>query len=232
MSQPTYTALRQQVTSMHAGTNVSGNDIICAFIWKSIIRAWVAVRMREVDPTEIATLAIPFDARVDLSHLVPAQYLGNLNFEHVVTLPLRTLISAETTIPRAAMAICKNFTEEVHESSLLEAYSRLRSNAEYDPLQVHIRASHMSTEAPSVGILSPMMLPLNGTCFGEQLFANGGRPEAFRPMMGTCNRAYRTCFVILRKQHGGIEFVMTLFKEEQKFLEQDAEFSLHAFPVT
>lgn len=84
MPQPKYTNLRKELASAHNATDVSGNHIICAFIWKSILRAWAVVRAQQKsDLGEIATLAIPFDARPDLSHLLPVNYLGNLYFEHV-----------------------------------------------------------------------------------------------------------------------------------------------------
>ncbi|RYP88513.1 hypothetical protein DL769_000280 [Monosporascus sp. CRB-8-3] len=184
MPQPMYTELRQELASVHNGTDVSGNDVICAFIWKSILRAWTAVRAQEeADLGETATLAIPFDARPNLSHLLPAKYLGNLNFEHILTLPLRTLTSPETSVPWVAKMIRTNATRQAHENALLEAYGRLRSIPEYDHRHVQIRASRLSANSPSVGILSPIVLPFNGTCFGEHVFTNGGKPEAFRPMM-------------------------------------------------
>ncbi|KIX00550.1 uncharacterized protein Z518_09615 [Rhinocladiella mackenziei CBS 650.93] len=231
MPQHMYTALRKELATVHNSTDVSGNDVICAFIWRSVIRAWAAVRVarQNTDVDEKATLAMPFDARPDIPHLLPTSYLGNLNFEHVFTLPLRTLIAQGTSIPWVAKMIRTNATKKAGQNALLEAYGLLRSLPEYDSRNVQMRASRMSPQSASVGILSPMALPFNETCFGEHVFANGGRPEAFRPMMGMCNRGYRTCFVIPRKQHGGIEFVMTLSEEETDFLQDDDEFSRYAF---
>jgi trichothecene 3-O-acetyltransferase len=95
MPQPMYTELRKELAAVYNTTDVSRNDVICAFIWRSIIRAWTAVRAarQKADVGETATLAILFDARPDVSHLLPASYLGNLNFKHIFTLPLHTLIS-------------------------------------------------------------------------------------------------------------------------------------------
>jgi len=65
------------------------------------------------------------------------------------------------------------------------------------------------------------------------MFGNSGNPEGFRPLMGGCNRDYRTCFVIPRKKTGGIEFVMTLSEEkEMDFLREDDEFGLYAFSLS
>lgn len=233
MPQPMYTELRQQLASAYKGVDVSGNNIVCAFIWRTTLRAWAAVRARQgAELEKTATLAIPFDARPNLSHLIPANYLGNVNFEHVITLPLRTLISTETSIPWVAKIIHAKASSNAQEGPLLEAYGQLRSVPEYDQRNVQIRASRLSTDSPCVGILSPMVLPFNGMLFGDDLFTNGGKPEAFRPMMGMCNHGYRTCFVIPRKQYGGLEFVMTLSEEEREFLQGDDEFSRYAFPMT
>lgn len=233
MPQPMYADLRKELISVHNATDVSGKDVICAFIWKSILRAWAGGGAQPTaDLGATATLAIPFDARPDLSHILPPNYLGNLNFEQKVTLPLPALISTDASIPWVAKMIRMNATQHIHEKALLEAYSLLRSVSEYDNAHVQIRASRLSTLSPSVGILSPMTLPFNDTCFGEHVFANGGRPEAFRPMMGMCNRGYRTCFVIPRKQHGGIEFVMTLSEEERGFLQDDDEFNRYALFIS
>ncbi|KAH8701450.1 hypothetical protein GQ44DRAFT_753480 [Phaeosphaeriaceae sp. PMI808] len=231
MPQPMYTALRKELTSVQNTTGVSGNDIICAFIWKSVIRAWATVKraQRDIYVDEYATLAMPFDVRPNIPHLLPASYLGNLNFEHVFTLPLRDLIAQDTSIPWVAKMLRTETTKQASQNVLLEAYRLLRSVPEYDSGNVQIRASRMPPHSASVGILSPMVLPFNDTCFGEHVFANGGKPEAFRPMMGMCNRGYRTCFVIPRKQHGGIEFVMTLSEDESGFLQDDDEFSRYAF---
>jgi hypothetical protein len=69
MPQSMYTALRKELASVQNTTEVSGNDIICAFIWKSVIRAWAAVRLgrRDIDVDEQATLAMPFDAKYSTS---------------------------------------------------------------------------------------------------------------------------------------------------------------------
>jgi trichothecene 3-O-acetyltransferase len=125
-----------------------------------------------------------------------------------------------------------NAIKQAHQDALLKAYGLLRSVPDYDSRHVQIPASSMPSQSASVGILSPMVLPFNDTCFGEHVFANGGRPEAFCPMMGIYNHGYRTCFVIPRKQYGGIEFVMTLSKEETDFLRDDDKFNCYAFYIS
>lgn len=231
MSQPMYATLRKELASLRGSNNVTGNDIICAFIWKSVIRAWAAARKAEQDINldEQTTLAMPFDIRPNLIHLLPANYLGNLNLEHIYKLSIRDLIAEDTSIPWVAKMLRTEATKHEQQDALLEAHSALLSAQDYNTICMQIRASRMSPETASVGILSPMVLPFNDTCFGEHIFANCGRPEAFRPMMGMCNRGHRTCFVIPRKQHGGIEFVMTLSEDELAFLQDDDEFGRYAF---
>ena len=80
MPQPMYTELRKELALVYNATDVSGNNVICAFIWKSILRAWAAVRAQQkADLGETATLAIPFDARPDLSHLLPAELRAHID---------------------------------------------------------------------------------------------------------------------------------------------------------
>jgi hypothetical protein len=169
-----------------------------------------------------------FDARPALAGLLPPIYLGNMNFEYRLTLPLATLIDQATSIPSVARTLRAHAAKYGHRDALLDAYGVLRSHLLGD---VQLRASRMSPSLASVGILSPMVLPFNDTFFGDAVFGNGGRPEGFRPLMGECNRFYRTCFVVPRKKHGGIEFVLTLPEAELEFLRDDDEFNRYAFHI-
>ncbi|KAJ4296098.1 hypothetical protein N0V88_004800 [Collariella sp. IMI 366227] len=222
MPHTAYTTLRRECTTQFGPrTPISGNDLICALIWRTTARAWQAQHQPPKSPSSPspakATLAMLFDARPDLTDSLPPLHLGNLNFEHRLHLPLATLTDPSTTIPQIAHTIRLHAKTHTRRDVLLNAYGLLQATPDY---QQELRASRMAlplfpsssaveeVELP-VGILSPMLLPFNDTCFGE-VFGNGGRPEGFRPLMGRGNRGYRTCFVVPRKRHGGIEFVMTL----------------------
>lgn len=224
-----YTTLRKDCVAELGATDVSGNDLVCALIWRSVIRAYMAVHRAQysnMEPLEPQSeLCIPFDARVELMGSLPSNYLGNLNFEHRLACSLDHLVAKETSIPQLAKMIRTHASEFACGVNLLEAYSLLGSVSDYRQVP-QMRAPRM--KSASVGVLSPMMLPFNEACFGAQVFGNGGRPESFRPMMGACNSGFRTTFVVPRKSHGGIEFVLTLSEKERNFLAGDSEFTSYA----
>jgi hypothetical protein len=226
MSQGEYTALRKYCAAELGTTDVSGNDLICALIWRSVVRAWMAAQDVQHNIGELGAAmseaSIPFDARPQLQDQLPASYLGNVNFENRLALRVSHIVAKYTSIPQLAKTIRTHAAAFAGHANLLDAYSLLDSVPDYKQLP-QLRASRM--ESPSVGILAPTVLPFNETCFGAQTFGAGGRPEAFRPLMGDCNNGFRTCFVIPRKPYGGIEFVMTLSEKEMDFLDKDEEFT-------
>ncbi|KAI0857696.1 transferase [Xylaria cubensis] len=226
MPHKAYMALLKQCVAEFGNTHIAGNDLISALIWRSLMRAWVATKSNDVSEP-ISELLRPFDARPNFAQSFKTMYLGTLNFENRTIMPLRTLVSQDTSIASVANTIRAAVGSQASQENLLEAYALLRDAPDYN--QVQWRATH--TSGSSVGVLSPMILPFNDTCFGKDIFGNEGKPDAFRPIMGACNRGYRTCFVIPRKKHGGLEFVMTLSEEEMNFLEDDIEFSRYAFPI-
>jgi hypothetical protein len=224
-----YTALRKECVNEFGNTDITGNDLICALIWRSLMRARASTKAEADDnvTAPVAELLRPFDARPNFAQLLQTMYLGNLNFENRITMPLDTFVSQDTSISSVAQAIRIGADSQAAQENLLDAYALLRSAPDYN--RVQWRATHAT--GASVGILSPIVLPFNDTCFGEDIFGNGGKPDAFRPIMGACNQGFRTCFVIPRKKHGGLEFVMTLSEEEMDFLCEDDEFSRYAFPL-
>ncbi|KAJ6104738.1 hypothetical protein N7523_011058 [Penicillium sp. IBT 18751x] len=233
MPQSAYTALRKECTKEFGAAEISGNDLICALIFRSLIRASTSLNVRESNGTapKVASLSLPFDGRPKLLQSMDTLYLGNMNFENRLTVPVEILIASTTSIPWVAKAINAHAESSAHPSALLAAYDLARSATKYDNHN-GLCAARMSPASASVGVMSPMTLPFNDTCFGKQVFGNNGNPEGFRPLMGSCNRSYRTCFVIPRKKAGGIEFVMTLYEEEMDFLSADDEFSRYAFSLS
>ncbi|CAI7639654.1 unnamed protein product [Penicillium bialowiezense] len=232
MPQSAYTSLRKQCTQEFGAAEISGNDLICALIFRSLVRASTSSGIPSSTSTElqVASLSLPFDGRPKLLQSMESLYLGNVNYENRVTVPLETLIAPGTSVPWVANAIYAHAEESAHIDMLLAAYYLARSATKYDNQQ-GLRAARMHPPT-SVGVMAPMTLPFNDTCFGKHVFANNGNPEAFRPLMGSCNRGYRTCFVVPRKKAGGIEFVMTLSEEELDFLASDEEFSQYAFSLS
>ena len=234
MPQSAYSTLRKECIEEFGTANVSGNDLVCALIFRSIIRASTSLNAQYVNGarSEVATLALPFDARPNLTQLLDVLYLGNINFENRLTIPVTTLVASNTSISWVARAICAHAESYAHRGALLDAYELARSATKYDSNHRGLCAARMSPASASVGVFSAMTLPFNDTCFGKHVFGNSGNPEGFRPLMGSCNRNYRTCFVIPRKKAGGIEFVMTLSEEEMDFLREDDEFSRYAFSLS
>ncbi|KAI1743148.1 hypothetical protein F4680DRAFT_409292 [Xylaria scruposa] len=226
MPHKAYMALLKECVVEFGNTNIAGNDLISGLTWRSLMRAWVSTKSNDVlEP--VSELLRPFDARPNFAQSFKAMYLGTLNFENRITMPLSTLVSQDTSIASVANTIRAATDSQATQENLLDAYVLLRDTPDYN--QVQWQATH--TSGASVGILSPIVLPFNDTCFGKDIFGNEGKPDAFRPIMGTGNRGFRTCFVIPRKKHGGLEFVMTLSEEEMNFLENDIEFSRYAFPI-
>lgn len=234
MPQTAYTVLRKECVAKFGTTDISGNDLVCALIWRSLMRAWTVAnpmhhtaKVEDYGPIMLAELFMPFDARPHFAQSLPAIYLGNMNYENRVTMPLAALVGPKASISSVAQTIRTYATSRAARNVLVDAYTTLSTAPDYRRLQ--LRATR--AVGASVGILSPIVLPFNDTCFGDHVFGNGGKPDAFRPMMGACNRGFRTCFVIPRKNHGGLEFVMTLSEDEMEFLCEDDEFSRYAFPL-
>ncbi|KAK9800103.1 putative Transferase family protein [Seiridium cardinale] len=231
MPHAAYTTLVKEARASYQSETITGNDLTCALIWRSFLRAWTAVRANddtECETPALSELFIPFDARPAFAKFLPDLYLGNMNFENRVAMPLVTIVSPNTSISSLALAMHVRANEAGKSASLLDAYGILCETNDYNKLQ--IRASHAT--GASLGILSPIDLPFNSTSFGSRIFGNGGRPDAFRPMMGACNREFRICFVIPRNTHGGLEFVMTLTENEMAFLREDVEFNCYASPIS
>lgn len=231
MPHTAYSTPLRECVSEFGNTDIGGNDLICALIWRSLMRAWAMLNASQAHDTTapgLTELLGPFDARPTFAKFLQGTYLGNMNFENRIAMPLRTLISPDTNIASVAHAIRTGVDSQASAENLLDAFALLRS-AVPDYNQVQWRATHAM--GASVGILSLIMLPFNETCFGDHVFGNGGKPDVFCPLMGACNRGFRTCFVMPRKEHGGLEFIMTLSKEEMDFLGNDEEFCRYAFPL-
>lgn len=234
MPHTAYAALRKECVAKYGATDISGNDLVCALIWRSLMKAWTVAnathrtfKVEDDGPIMLVELFMPFDARPHFAQSLPAIYLGNMNYENRVTMPLADLVAPNASISSIAQTIRTYAASQAARDVFIDVYARLRTAPDYSRLQ--LRATR--AVRASVGILSPIVLPFGDTCFGDHLFGNGGKPDAFRPMMGACNRGFRTCFVIPRKKHGGLEFVMTLSEDEMKFLCDDDEFSRYAFPL-
>ncbi|OBT82876.1 hypothetical protein VE02_08555 [Pseudogymnoascus sp. 03VT05] len=233
MPQAAYAALLKECATELRMTNVllSASDVVCAFIWRSVMKAWVAAHVHNTknngtehgeetgnDEPNLAEIFMPFDARPLFGPLgMPSSYLGNVNFEHRPSMPLAALVAEDTSIVSLARTIRASASRAQDRGALLDAYVLLQAEPDYSPLQLQSTC----VAPPSVAILDSLSFPFSDTSFEDSVFGNGGKPDAFRPLMGALNRMFRICFILPRKKHRGIEFLMTLSETEVDYLLQD-----------
>jgi hypothetical protein len=119
MPPSTYTALRKECTKEFGAAEFSGNDLICALIFRSLIRASASLNVRETNGTapKVASLSLPFDRPPKLLQSMDTLYLGNMNFENRLTVPVEVLIASTTSIhglPRLSMRMPRTLPTQVH----------------------------------------------------------------------------------------------------------------------
>jgi hypothetical protein len=209
-------------------TGISGNDVISALIWRCLLRARsTAVQYspssQQSNGDTIAHLAMSFDARPNFSKSVPPNYLGNLAMLHHSRLPLSSLTSPDTSIGVVSKTI-RESANAITTAGLLDAYTLARSVPNFGRLI--LRPSGL--DGSTMIITSLLMFPIYNASFGDSIFGNKGVPEAVRPLMSPFNRWTRIGFILPRKLHGGVEFVVNLFDEEMEILLKDEEFGKHA----
>lgn len=238
MSPAAFTALRKECIEELGTTDVSGNDVVLALIWRSLMKVRTAAMQHTKVKTEheheaqagqgttLVEIQVPVDGRPDFSQsmLLPARYLGNLNFHHRPTLPLAALVAPDTSIASVAQTI-RTSARNIHHATMLDAYSLLRAVPDYGRTQP---LRFLSLEGTL--LISSMLMVPDDVCFSDAVFCNDGRPEAYRPLMGARNSLqFRLCYIFPRKKYGGIEFMVSLLEDELDFLLEDEEFGRYAF---
>ncbi|KAK1988401.1 hypothetical protein LZ30DRAFT_790996 [Colletotrichum cereale] len=229
ISPDSFTALRKRCAA-GSSAHISGNDAISALIWRCLLKAKrdaallagsrVSVTAGELASAD-ARLFMTLDARPDISQALPLMYLGNLSVVNICTLNANSLTSPNVSLGTVAQAI-RSVVDKATTQALLDAYTLAR---EVDDLnKIRLNRGHTPNSFDMV-LSSLLMYPVEGVTWGDgRLFANGGKPDAVRPLMGRFNRASQVCFVMPRKAHGGVEFVCNLFEEEMNLLLEDEEF--------
>lgn len=209
-----------------AGTLVSGNDAVCALLWRALIKARIAAQDNSSTNDTESCLEMTVDGRPYLS--LPPTYLGNVVLITRATLPCSLLTSQATSLSSVSQ-ILRQAADSCNPSSALDAYSLARSLRGYD--------SFDSRSTPVAGarmlITSLLTMPAASIGFGEQhgIFDNGGKAEAIRPLMGAFNKYFRICFIMPPRSFGGIEMVFNLSDAEMELLLQDDEFAKYAMHV-
>lgn len=225
-------ALRDECKKETGAADVSVNDVICALVWRGLIKARIAARGGESErlvngeraayvPNMEARLDLPFDARPYFSQALPLNYLGNFTMINQALLPLSKLVAPSTSIGSVAGTI-RQVAAEVTPASLMDAYTLVKT------IQEGLKLENLRVDGNGLMITSLLAFPMTEVCFGETVFGNGGKPEALRTLMGAINKVFRYCVILPKKSHGGVEFIANLFEEEMDFLMEDKEFGRYA----
>ncbi|KAI0406737.1 hypothetical protein F4802DRAFT_93443 [Xylaria palmicola] len=213
----------------HSGP-ISGNDAICALIWRSLLRARAGARAatekrrgeRDDDDDPLACLEMTLDGRPDFSTALPPAYLGNVILINQSYLPLARLTARDTALAEVARTIRDNGSR-IRPESILDAYALVRGIPDFGALRLRFTA----VEGDDMMITSLLKFPASLN-FGDDVFGHGGLPEAIRPLMGGFETFFRIAFILPMKSHGGVEFVVSLYDDEMERLLQDEEFGSYA----
>ena len=230
MSPTAFTKLRAASNEELRTTDLSGNDVLQAMIWRGLMNARIAARKHHdarahVDLDSLVELQVVHDARPDFSQALPPFYVGNCIFHHRPTLPLQALVGLDSSIASVAQTI-RTSARKVNHENIMDAYMLVQKIPDYSRLQPPRYVTLDNTWLMS----SMLLLPEDTTSFGDHIFTNGGRPEGSRPLMGNRNRSQvAACYILPRKKHGGIEFILSLFEDEWPFLMENEEFGRYAF---
>lgn len=230
MSPTAFTKLRAESNEEIGTKDLSGNDVLLALLWRSLMNARIEARKQhdaeaEIDMDSVVELQVVHDARPDFSQALPPSYVGNCIFHHRPTIPLKTLVSPASSTALVAQTI-RTSARNINHENIMDAYMLVRQMPDYSRLQPPRYVTLNNTWLMS----SMLLLPEDTTSFGDHIFTNGGRPEGSRPLMGNRNRSQvSACYILPRKKHGGIEFILSLFDDEWPFLLDDEEFGHYAF---
>lgn len=235
ISPSNFTDLQKSISKeLGVASGVSGNDAICALVWRCFMRARLTARKNagSISPDDAddapAGLNMVCDGRPDFSSGISPSYLGNITFNIGSRLPLQKLTSLDEGSIATAAAMIRKGAGSIESENLLDLYTLLKNLPDFDHLSRWKRNRTASLDGNNMSISSMIMFPLASVCFGDGVFGNRGMPEAVRPLMEGCNRYTRICFILPRNRNGGIEFVANLFDEEMDVLMEDEEFAKYA----
>ncbi|RAL06625.1 uncharacterized protein BO97DRAFT_409521 [Aspergillus homomorphus CBS 101889] len=223
MSAANMTALQKECeeATSEEGANtgpLSGNDVVTALMWRSLVRARAAAADDTLDEESVLESAI--DGRMEFSQSVPPSYLGNITFYNQSAIPVADLLDPAVPLGRVARAI-RAGAGRVNSASLHHAYALIKGVADYAQLKPRFRR----TAGADMLISNLLLFPVDEIRFGTQKFGNEGRAEAVRCFNGPFNHVARISFILPRRSKGGIELAMNLFEEEMDCLLEDDEFN-------
>lgn len=228
MSPVEFKELRDECMKELGTADISGNDVLTALIWRSIVRARVAAAAKHeaaLDAGTIVDIQVAVDGRPDFSrHMaVPQTYLGNLCFCHNPTLSVQDLIGPEASIGSVAQLIY-NCARALDQQAMLDGYQILRETKDYGKVRPIPVAHYEGTYLFS----SLLMIP-DEMCLGDRFFKNDGFPDALRPMMGNHGVVgVPIVWVLPRTKAKGVEFVINMVEEELEYFAEDEELERYA----
>ncbi|KAF7552329.1 hypothetical protein G7Z17_g4414 [Cylindrodendrum hubeiense] len=220
--------LRQEVIADPEAKGVTSvSDIVQALFWRASIRARYLVEKelqgKKFGPDAISILELPIDGRPYFSPLLPSTYMGNLIVINRPYMPVETLCSPETSIGRIALVI-REAASRIRPQLVHDCFTLLQTVPDYDKL----RYAFMRLDGVDTMITNMMLFPTSEVSFGTEFFANGGAPDAVRPLTDGFNTGFRLDFILPMRKDGGVELQFGLFSEELEKLMEDEEFAKYA----
>ncbi|KAH8424136.1 uncharacterized protein LDX57_001890 [Aspergillus melleus] len=214
-----------------ADARISSNDAMTALIWRGLLKArrQASLNAGRANDTELADvkarLQLTLDGRPDISRTdaMPLVYLGNLVLMNECVLSLQQLTAQDTSIATVARAI-RQVAETATSEAMLDAYALARGMDDLSKLGLRLTP----LREYDLILSSLIMFPVEEMRWGGRVFANGGKPDALRPLWDAINTAARLCFPLPRQTGAGTQFVVNLFGDEMELLLQDEEFAQYA----
>jgi hypothetical protein len=235
--------LRETCIKELGETDISINDAICALVWRCLIRSRMAAKAISSDTKGAVNgshqqpghaddniqvrLDLPFDVRPYFPQSLPPNYLGNFTMINQALLPLSYLLAPSTSLGSVARTI-RQGAGDLNAARLMDAYTLAKMLPGLGPRP---KLQNLRVDGNGLMITSLLAFPMTRFCFGEELFANGGNPEAMRPLLGAVNKLFRQCSILPIKSHRGVEFIANMFDTELELLMEDEEFGKYAMFV-
>ncbi|KAL6704546.1 hypothetical protein ACN47E_008056 [Coniothyrium glycines] len=219
--------LKQQVMTDTNGVITSISDIVQAFFWRSAIRSRYRVATdlhgAKFTSQDISVLELPVDGRPYFSSLLPSTYMGSMLILNRPTMPLETLVSADTSIAQVAHVL-REAASNITPSLVHDAFTLLQTLPDYS----RFTTACMGLEGMHAMISNLMLFQTREICFGDQFFGEGGCPMTMRPQIQRGHKRFRFLVIFPMRDDGGIELVLGTLPEELEMLQKDAEFVKYA----
>ena len=215
--------------SAGSGTVTSISDIVQAFFWRSAIKARyrVAKELRGVTygSDELSILELPVDGRPYFSSLLPSSYMGSMLILNRPNMPVETLCSPKTSIGRIALVL-REAAARITPSLVHDAFTLMGSLPDYSNDKFSLAC--MGLDGMHAMISNLMLFQTSDISFGDAFFANGGSPEALRPLVERGHKRFRFLVIQPMRSDGGVELVLGTTPEELEMLRTDEEFIRYA----